>query len=244
MNKIHTNFWDVWEKKTDLEKKAVNSVLKAKEIILNNISRKNIVAIYVGGSFIRRELNERSDIDTWTIVNDNRLLKRIDSLYEKYKDVMRPQLGMAGLSLWEFKNGRRYGKSTRPRANTSRFVKKIPDYKLIFGKALNPDDFPIRTNAEDLEGLIKAFTKEFIPLFESGKFGFQELIKQVFWLIEAEQKSIGNKNVDSWKAFEESITGKDHIIHTASYYRRYPTKNSQKRNELTNLASQEQLLRT
>lgn len=212
------DFWKNWKKKTKLEEAAIESLKQAKRIILKNIPKNKIVAIYVGGSFIRREMIKKSDVDTWTVVNDNKLLKKFDELAEKYRYVCKPPISLSGLSVWELKKGKRY-LTDKPRANPSRFIKKIKNYVLIYGKPLNPKEFPTRTDKEELKNLIKAFHKIFFPLYGQGKFGFSQLLNQVFWLVDLEQRVKEKRPPHSWKKLAKSIKNKKHIIHEALRFR-------------------------
>ena len=63
-------FWRDWKRKTQQEIEAINSLKKLKKIILREIPKEKIVAIYVKGSFIRREMNEDSDVDVFIIIDD------------------------------------------------------------------------------------------------------------------------------------------------------------------------------
>ena len=74
MNKY--KFWENW-KLNKLEKKGVKSILIAKKIILGNIPKKDIIASYVKGNFIRREMNKYSDVDTFTILRKSKNLAKL-----------------------------------------------------------------------------------------------------------------------------------------------------------------------
>ena len=162
-------FWKNWKRKTKLEINAIKSLKAAEKIILENIPKDKIIAIYVGGSFIRREMNKRSDVDTYTVVNDNQLLKKFENLEKKYHEVYKPKISLRAFSIWELKKNNRHLSSSKPRASPSRFIKKIKEYKLIYGELLNQEDYASRSDKEDLEKQISAFQRLFIPLYEKGK---------------------------------------------------------------------------
>lgn len=223
------DFWKSWKRKTKLEIAAINSLKQAERIILKNIPKSKIVAIYAGGSFIRREMNEKSDVDTWTIVNDNNFLERLEELSKNYRFAYKPAISLSALSIWELKNGKRYLRPTKPRASPSRFTKKINDYELIYGKPLNPNEFPVRTDKEDLKNLIQAFHKHFFPLYKQKKFGFSEILNQVFWLVDLEQRIEGKEPPYSWKKLEKSIKNKKHIVHEALKLRLKKTKDKKEK---------------
>ena len=56
-------FWDSWKRKTKQEERAIAALKKVKKLIIENL-KDEIIAIYVKGSFIRREMNAKSDVDT------------------------------------------------------------------------------------------------------------------------------------------------------------------------------------
>ncbi|HKL23843.1 MAG TPA: nucleotidyltransferase domain-containing protein, partial [Candidatus Nanoarchaeia archaeon] len=66
--------WKYWKNKTQLEKDAIDSMLKAKDYILKNIPKKEIVSIYVYGSFVRREMTKDSDVDLFVILKSHKYL--------------------------------------------------------------------------------------------------------------------------------------------------------------------------
>ena len=65
---INYDFWKNWKNKTEIEKKAIISVKKARELTINAIPKNKLVAIYIKGSFARREMKKRSDVDMVPIV--------------------------------------------------------------------------------------------------------------------------------------------------------------------------------
>ena len=70
-------FWKSWKNKSKLEINAIDSIKKAKNLLLANIPKKQITAIYIKGSFVRRELTKNSDVDIVPIVKDSRYLNKI-----------------------------------------------------------------------------------------------------------------------------------------------------------------------
>ena len=71
--KIEYDFWKKWKRKTTIEKKAIVSIKKSRSLILKSIPKNKIVAIYIKGSFVRREMNKKSDVDIVPIVKYKRL---------------------------------------------------------------------------------------------------------------------------------------------------------------------------
>ncbi len=55
---MKTDFWKDWKRKTKLEEAAITSIKAGKKILLSNLPKDKIVAIYVKGSFVMRELNK------------------------------------------------------------------------------------------------------------------------------------------------------------------------------------------
>ncbi len=223
-------FWKDWKRVTKLEKEAIKSIKKAKKILLENISKEKIVAIYIKGSFPRREMNEKSDVDIVPIVKDNKLLKEIIKLDKENRHLYKPS-ELLPSSLWEFKHNKIYLKSKDPKGRPDGFIRDLDKHKLIFGKPLNPQEFTIRNDKEKLKGMINAFKEIFLPFYKEKKFGFSEIVKQVFWLTENEQKVKGKNPPHSWKELTKSIKDKNHIIHQAYEFRLKPAKDKKQRQE-------------
>ncbi len=224
------DFYNSWKRKTKLEEMGIKSLKSAKKIILDNIPKKEIVAIYVKGSFVRREMNKKSDVDTVTILKTSKYLPKLKKLEGKYRTKFKPQLQIAGYSLWELKTGKKTKSRKKVSASTSRFVKHLPHHELIYGRLLNIKDLHVGDDKKALKGMVGAFRKYFLPGYKNKKMGFSEIAKQVFWLVENEQKARGKNPPHNWKKLVKSIKDKNHIIHDALRFRLKPTKDKRKRN--------------
>jgi len=217
-------FWKDWKRKTKLEEAAIVSLKKALNILLKNLPKKEIVAIYVKGSFVRREMTKKSDVDTVTILKESKYLKNLRKLEEKYRSKYYPQIEFSGYSIWELKHNKRAASGKKVRASPSRAVQHLDNYKLLYGKQLRKEDFASGTDIGHLKSMIKVFHNLFLPGLKEKKFGFSDIIKQVFWLIENEQRVRGNNAEHSFKKLVKSIKDKDHIVHDAYRLRLKPTK--------------------
>lgn len=224
-------FFDSWKTKTELERKAINSLNSAKEIILSNIPKGEIISIYVKGSFIRREMNEKSDVDTVTILKTNKYLPKIKELEEESRHKFKPEIQILGYSIEELKTGIRDKSRGENKPSSSRFVKHLKDYKPIYGKTLKANQFFARSDKEDFDGMIKAFREIFLPAYENKKYSFSEIIKQVFWLVESEQTIKGKNPPHHWQKLADSIKDKSHIIHDTLKYRLNPPKSEKEKME-------------
>lgn len=219
----------MWRNKTKIEKAAINTLKKGKEIILKNIPKDEIIAIYVGGSFIRREMNEKSDVDLWVIVKDNKLLPKIVKL-KKFRKSTNPEIGISGYSLWELKNNKKHIKGKKFRPNPDRFIKYLPYYKLVYGKKINYKNLPISSDKKNLINFIKVFEKTFIPLYKNKKFGFQDIIKQIFFLTDQELRVQGKNPPYEWRKLV-ILLPKNHITHEALKLRKNRTKDKKIREQ-------------
>lgn len=213
-------FWTHWKKITHIEKQAISAINLARKLIIKSVPAKALVAIYIKGSFVRREMKNGSDIDIVPIVTENKYEKNIFAVNcpEIYPAIVVP------LSLWELKNNKLCTKNNTPRARPDRFVRKLKNFGLIYGEPLDVSNFKVRTEKEALYALIKAFRKSFIPLYEKGKIGFSELVKETFWLIESEQEALGRTVPHSFKGISEIIKDKNHIAKDAYALRLHSTK--------------------
>src|SRR3989344_1048356 len=217
-------FWKNWKRKTKLEKAAIKSVKAAQGLILKNIPKKQIVSIYAKGSFVRREMNKNSDVDTVTIVKESKLLKKLMKLEEEYRNKYKPQIQFSGYSLWELKHNKRVASGKKLKANPSRAIQHLDNYRLFYGKKLKKENFYQDSPETHLRRIIFVFRNIFIPGYKEKKFGFSEIAKQVFWLVENEQTYLGKNPPHSWKKLAKTIKDKNHIIHDTLKYRLKPTK--------------------
>jgi len=222
INKI--KFWKEWKNKTDLEKSAIKSLKAGKKIILDNLPKEEIVSIYIKGSFPRREMNGKSDVDIVVILKTIKYLQKINKLEKKYKQEYQPEIQFIVYSLWELKTGKKLKNKGKNKASTSRVVKHLNNYYLIYGKALEEEKLFYRSDEKDLDLMIKVFKEKFLMDYQEKRFGFSEIIKQVFWLVENEEKTKGNNPPHNWKKLAESIEDNDNIIHDALELRLNPTK--------------------
>lgn len=216
-------FWKNWKNKTKIEIAAINSVKDALNFLIINFPKEKIVSVYVKGSFVTREMRENSDVDIIPIVKDNKTLKKLRALRDKNKEMLKPSEFLP-LSLTELKN-----KKSEPHSRRNVFLRDLEDYKLFYGKKLKNSDFPNKKFNELFLDELRILKNKSVPLHKKGKFGFQQLIKQVFWISYSEQKMLGKNAPRTWKELDNFIEDKNHIIHRAFYFRKNPTKNKQKR---------------
>ena len=145
-------FWKTWKRTSKLERRAIKGVLAAKRILLQNIPRKKLVALYVKGSFVRREMLPRSDVDMVPIVNDNRYLNRIIAIDKEKRHLYAPA-ELLPLSLWEIKHWKRYSHRNEKGPKGAPSIDQFSTYKLIWGKELDATQYPARTK----RGRLKVF---------------------------------------------------------------------------------------
>lgn len=220
-----SEFWKDWETKTKLEEAAINSINIAEELLFGEFPEKQIVSIYVRGSFVRREMNEESDVDIFVIIKESEYLVNFVKLRKICHKKYSPKINFLGYSLWELEHNKLTSFGKVLRASPSRFVRHLDNYKLIYGKQLRKEDFALRTPEKHLKGMIYAFKNIFIPGYNENKvgLGFSEIVKQVFWLVEQEQIMIGKNPPHHWGELAKSIKDKNHIIHNALKLRLKPT---------------------
>ena len=212
------DFWKDWKNKTKIENKAIVAVEKARTLIINVIPKSALVAIYIKGSFARREMKEGSDVDVVPIVTEN---KYEDAVFSVNSSEIEPAV-VVPLSLWELEHNELYsGSDHLPdlRAKPDRFLKKLSDCKLIYGKPLDPSNFFIREDKHALEEEIKRVQEGYIPAYKSGRIDFSSLLKEVFWLVELEQNFKGKKVEHSFEGILMAVGDKNHIVHEAFKFR-------------------------
>ncbi|PJC01385.1 MAG: hypothetical protein CO073_03685 [Candidatus Komeilibacteria bacterium CG_4_9_14_0_8_um_filter_36_9] len=220
------DFWSEWSDITEIEQRAIESVQKARELIINSVPAETLVAIYIKGSFVRREMKQGSDIDIVPIVNDDKYQKDIFLINTQNID---PAI-VVPLSLSEFKNNKLHTKSEfQPdlRAKPDRLLKKLDQCRLIYGDPLTIEDYPIRTDPEVLRDEINTMQKGYIPLYQKGKIFFEPLLKEVFWLTEVELNIAGIEVQHSFFDIANAVKDPSHIIHEAYQFRKNTKREGQ-----------------
>ncbi len=220
---IRFDFWDEWENKTEIEERAINLVKRARELVIQVVPKNVLVAIYIKGSFIRREMKEGSDVDMVPIVTEDKYQGAVFS-------VNRPEIDpvmVVPLSIRELQKNQLSTKSDHTldlRAEPDLFLKKLLECRLVYGTPLNPKEFPIREEKEILKAAIKKIKEGYIPAHKAGRIGFKPLLKEVFWLVELEQSIRGKNVTHSFAGIVKSVGKKQHIIHRAFAFRKDPDK--------------------
>jgi predicted nucleotidyltransferase len=222
--------YNLWKNITTQEKIAFEIINEVKNKILLKLQEKNIIAIFVGGSFIRREMIDGSDIDIWTIVKKSVALQGLQELKSELKHKYSIPVGISGYSLWELKTGKISLKGKKFKTPPPRFVKSMPNFAQVYGKPLLQKGLFMRSDIEDLHASLRAFKEIFIPKYRKGDFGFAHLIKQLFWIIESELKVKQIKTEYSWRAFAK-VLPKEHIIHELLILREGKTTDEKKKEE-------------
>ncbi len=208
------NFWENWENINSIEEKAIKSIIKARELIIKSVPKKALVAIYIKGSFVRREMNRASDVDIVPIVTEN---KYEGPVFETNIPEIQPAC-VVPLSIVELKENKLLSeKEYNPdlRAEPDLFVLKLEEYKIIYGNQLNPKEYPTRPKEQILDDEKYKIKNGYIKAYKEGKIELPALIKEFFWLIELEQEIKGNKVKHSFVGIAESVNNKEHIIYDA-----------------------------
>jgi len=225
-------FWEDWKRKTKIEEEAIKSLIKGKQIIMKNIPKEEIIAIYAKGSFIRRDMNKNSDVDLVTILKTKKYLKKLRILSKRIRDKYSPKIQFgSGYTLWELKTGNKITIKGSDKPNPSRINKHFSHYELLYGDDVNKLKLHQKDDKTLLNGLIKTFHNLFLPNYRKKKMWFSEIVKQVFWLVEFEQRALGKNVPHSWKLLTKSIKNKNHIIHDTLKYRLNPTKDKKLRSQ-------------
>jgi predicted nucleotidyltransferase len=213
-------FWKDWRKLSNLELKGIDTLKDAKKLLLRNFPKNEIYSIYVKGSFIYRELNDKSDIDLLVILKHSKYLPMVKKLEKKYKKSFKLPIHLGAISVYELRKGKYSKFNKKPNSTTTRLAKQISSFKLAYGKEMKGEKLPNRSDMEDLKSLINAYQKNVIPLYEKGKLDFGSIIKSTFWLVENEERVKGNNPQHSWVGLTEKIKDKKHIIHQAYNFRK------------------------
>ncbi len=228
---MFNKFWNDWTLKSLKEEIAIDSIEKAIKTLFNFIPKEKIISIYIKGSFVRREMDENSDVDIVPIMIDNETLKKVKELNIKYAKDYAPS-ELLPRSLEEFEKNERHSKKTKLQGGVDTFLRNIHNYELIYGQKVDPKKYKIRSDKEFLQGHLSAFKTTFIPMYKNEEFGFRELIKQIFFLVQRELRLEGKEPPSSWKELANSIKNQDHIVHDALRLRLNPTKDPDEKERL------------
>jgi predicted nucleotidyltransferase len=222
-NMKQKEFWTEWKQITAQEKKAIDSISKAKQLLLRHIPKEKIVAIYVKGSFVRREMNAESDVDIVPVITDSRYLPTIIKLNKEHKKKEHNKTiypaELLPHSLWELRNQKRYAKRKEKGPKGKPSIEDFKDHKIIYGTALEVDAFPSRSTQEKFNGMYKAFQEIFIPLYLQEKMSFAQFSKQIFWITKLEQQLQGKEIPETWKELASTIQDAQHPVHDALRFR-------------------------
>ena len=211
---IKYDFWEDWKKITPFEEKAIRAVVKARDEVVKALPKDKLVAIYIKGSFARREMKEGSDVDMVPIVTEN---EDESAVFDVNDSDISPVV-VVPFSLWEFEHNKLSTKSSyRPdlRAEPDIFLKKLGAYKLIYGTPLDAASYSTREDRQIIKDEILKIRDGYIPAYMKGKTDFSSLLKEVFWLVELVQNIEGKKVAHSFKDISQSVKDKEHIIHAA-----------------------------
>lgn len=215
---IKYDFWDVWKEKTDVELEAIRKVKRARELVIVAVPRDKLYAIYIKGSFTRREMKRGSDVDMVPIVTEDEYQGTVFGVNVPEID----PVCVVPLSLNEFETNELHTRSDHSpdlRAKPDRFLKKLSECKLIYGEPLDPSKYLIREDRQALLDGIKIIREGYIPLYQAGRTSFSGLLKEVFWLVELELNVRGIPVEHSFEGIMSSVKDRDHIIHDAFKFR-------------------------
>lgn len=204
--------WMFWKDVSRLEHEAIKKIRVVRKKILESLPEKELVAIYIKGSFARREMKEGSDIDIVPIITTNEYRKNI---FKLNGEDAQPAI-IIPLTIEELKINKLCDeKESETRAKPDRFLRFINEAMLIYGKAIQAKNYPIRDDAQaflDEKEIVKTC---YIPLYEKGSIPFDPLLKEVFWMTEMELLSQGISVNHSFSSIATAVLNPHHIIHDA-----------------------------
>jgi predicted nucleotidyltransferase len=222
---MNYKFWNNWKRKTQQEKRYIKSLEKALNWLKNQSFAKDIIAVYVKGSFVDRELMKKSDIDIVPVMKDKKSSELVRKLRNPKKLMLAPA-EILPIAIQELKMNKRYKKPAlnKPQGKPDQFTILLPYYKLVYGKHLDTKGWKRRADAKIYSDLNKAIKGIFIPLYEKEELGFNQVIKQVKNLVWWEERLKGRRISLGWKAIKKACPN-NKLLQKAVYWRFHPAKN-------------------
>ena len=209
--------WKYWKNKTQLEKDAIDSMLKAKDYILKNIPKKEIVSIYARGSFVRREMTKNSDIDLLVILKTSKYLRNAEKIGEKVLYIYSVPVHFSFFTLKELETGKiieNKKEMVPPRLFLSGRFRNTKS--LIYGEELPFDKLAHATDQEYLERVLFRFDYSLKEI--ERNISWKNLIKDLFYLIESEQWVKGKETPIKYREMASLLENKNPIIKEIVYY--------------------------
>jgi predicted nucleotidyltransferase len=217
---IKNGFWENWTNKTQQEVEGIIALKKGLKFVLENVPKEEIVSICAKGSLVRREMKKDSDVDLFVVLKRKKFFKKMQALAYDLKKNSSPKINIGcPYTLWELKTGKKLKITGNVKPAPARIIKHLEHYRLLYGNKLSEFKFVQKDDMILLKNFIHTFDSYFLPMYEDKRITFPEIVKQVFWLVDLEQRARGNETAYSWKKLGESIDNKNHIIHITLKYR-------------------------
>ena len=220
-------FWEDWKRKSKIELEAIKNIKKTLGQIVKEAPKEEIISVYIKGSFIRREMNKKSDVDVVLALKTRKYLEKLRKLKKPLED-LEPPISLGIITYRELTSGKRINPGKKA-GSIGRFNSNLPYFRLVYGKPLDQSKLSCRSNESMLKGLIGAFNKMFIPGYKCGEFSFDLIVKQVFFLVESSQRVQGKNPPHSFRGIAKSIKTPNHIIHDTLELRKNSMKDGKVR---------------
>ena len=149
-------FWKNYKNKTSLEERAIKSIERSLDFLFSNLPKKDIVSIYIKGSFVTREMNDRSDVDIVPILRDNNVLNRFRKIRNQYNEQLKPS-EFVPISLTELKQNKNEKSRNPLRNRPDTFLRDLDYYVWIYGMRIKKSSYPMRGANEIYKDDIKRF---------------------------------------------------------------------------------------
>ena len=223
-------FWSAWKNRSPLEEKFIAALESQYQEIEPLIPKEKIVAIYVGGSFVRREITSQSDIDVYVIVKETSELEDMIARTIAFNKQTRKVpitvhvYAFKELEDGKFNPGSPYGWQSGRAAPPNYLLAQLPTFEVIYGQHLELIIPSIR-DEEALKGQITLMRNILKQNWETGEVKRLRFIcKNVFYVvyyegrIQSEEKLPFSRNVLLQKFENEN----EHILNLCDRVRKEP----------------------
>jgi predicted nucleotidyltransferase len=224
-------FWLSWEL-SPTEGRYIAALKELLPQLVAEIGEQHIAAIYVGGSFARREMVEGSDLDVYLIVRENEVLEHAISVGLKLARIADIHIQTHVYSLDELGHHRHAIENvTNRRMPPGVLLRELKHYYLVYGGAIDLSQYNMMTDEDYLQKFIPVLRRRLADDWgEKEDERLRFIAKQMFFLIHHERRMQGVEKSFSRTELLKHVP-EEHLLHLCDAVRKDPRKYSLEKEE-------------